>query len=273
MIKQSKPTSAGRRFHKGLVRVLTKKSPEKSLLAPLKGHAGRNNGRISSRFRERGTKKYYRIIDFKRNKHDIPAKVAAIEYDPCRGPNIALLHYVDGEKRYILAPDGLKPGMQVISGENVDVEVGNSLPIEKIPLGTEIHNIELNPGRGGQMARSAGNYAKILAKEGKYANIKLPSGLVRKVLIKCYASIGILSNSDLKNSCLGKAGLNRYKGRRPHVRGVAMANPTDHPHAGSYRDNGIGMPSPKSPWGWKTRGKKTRRRSYTDKYIVQKSKK
>jgi large subunit ribosomal protein L2 len=268
MIKKYNPTSAGIRFRKTLVREVDQVRPERSLISAIKGHAGRNNGRISSRHRQRGSKKYYRTIDFKREKFGIEAKVAYIEYDPNRGPSIALLHYADGEKRYILAPEGLKTGMKVYSGTGVDPVVGNALPLEKIPQGMNIHNIELNPGRGGQIVRGAGNSAQILAKEGKYVNIKLPSGEVKKILSSCYATVGVLSNSDLRNINLGKAGRKRYLGMRPHVRGVAMANPTDHPHAGSYRDNGIGMPSPKSPWGWKTRGKLTRRRKHTNKFVV-----
>ena len=272
MIKTYKPTSAGIRSRKTLVRELTFDKPEKSLLMGLKGPAGRNNGKISSRHRERGSKKHYRIIDFKRNKFDVPAKVATLEYDPSRGPNIALLNYADGEKRYIRAPEGLQVGMTVISGEKAEAAVGNSLPIGNIPLGSLVHNIEINPGRGGQLVRGAGNYAQILAKEGNYVNVKLPSGEVKKVMVACYATVGVLSNSDFRNVRLGKAGRNRHLGNRPHVRGVAMANPSDHPHAGSYRDNGIGMPSPKSPWGWKTRGSRTRKRMHTNKFIVKRRK-
>lgn len=268
MIKNYRPTSAGIRFRKTLVKDVTSDKPEKSLLVAIKGAAGRSNGRISSRHQERGAKRYYRIIDFKRNKYNISATVATIEHDPNRGPNIALLHYADGEKRYILAPEGLTVGTKVMSGPDVEAVLGNALPLDKIPLGMFVHNIELNPGRGGQMVRGAGNSAQLLAKEGKYVNIKLPSGEVRKVLVSCYATVGILSNSDLRNAQLGKAGRNRHLGRRPHVRGVAMANPSDHPHAGSYRDNGIGLSSPKSPWGWKTRGVRTRKRVSTNKFLV-----
>lgn len=268
MIKSYKPTSPGTRFRKTLVVDVDKKKPEKSLLKPLKGAVGRSKGRITTRHRQRGHKKHYRVVDFKRDKRDIPAKVAAIEYDPNRGPNIALLYYADGEKRYILAPENLKKGMTVVSGEEVEYSVGNALPLEKIPLGMPIHNIELSPGKGGQMVRGAGNSAVITAKEGNYVNIRLPSGEVKRVLKSCYATIGALSNADLRNINLGKAGRKRHLGRRPHTRGVAHSSPRDHPHGGSYKDTGIGMPSPKSPWGWKTRGKKTRRRKYTDKYIV-----
>ncbi len=269
MIKKSRPMTPGTRHKKSLVRhELTKTKPEKALTENLKGATGRSHGRISSRHSQRGHKKNYRLVDFKRNKLGINAKVKAIEYDPNRGPNIALIAYSDGEKRYILAPEGLTVGMIVGSGPQVEPNVGNSMPLENIPLGLPIHNIELNPGRGGQMARGAGNSAVILAKEGAYVTIKLPSGESKKVLGKCYATIGVLGNADVRHARLGKAGKARHLGKRPHVRGVAMSNPAQHPHAGSYNDNGIGMPSPKSPWGWKTRGKKTRSRTHTDKYLV-----
>ncbi|MBI2414903.1 50S ribosomal protein L2 [candidate division WWE3 bacterium] len=271
MIKSYKPVTPGMRSKKTLVRNTTTGNvsrPEKSLTRTLKSAPGRSNGRISIRHREGGNKKFYRVIDFARNKRDIPAKVATIEYDPNRGPSIALLHYTDGEKRYILAPEGLEVGMSLMSGDAVELKVGNALPLSKIPLGTAIHNIELNPGQGGTMARGAGNSAMMLAKEGAYVNIKLPSGEVKKFLGTCYATVGVLSNMDLRNTRLGKAGIQRHLGNRPHVRGVAMANPSDHPHAGSYRDNGIGMPAPKSPWGWTTRGRKTRHRKNTNVYLV-----
>ncbi len=271
MLKSYKPVTPGLRTKRTLVRNTTtgnSSTPVKALLKSLKGAPGRSNGRISSRHQQRGHKKFYRVIDFARNKKDIPANVATIEYDPNRGPNIALLNYLDGEKRYILAPEGLEVGMTVISGDNVEFKVGNALPLSKIPLGTVVHNIELNPGQGGTMVRGAGNGAMIMAKEGAYVNIKLPSGEVKKFLSQCYATIGTLSNMDLRNINAGKAGALRHKGLRPHVRGVAMANPSDHPHAGSYKDNGIGMPGPKSPWGWNTRGKKTRRRKNTNVYLV-----
>ncbi|OGC47266.1 50S ribosomal protein L2 [candidate division WWE3 bacterium RIFCSPHIGHO2_01_FULL_42_13] len=271
MLKRYRPTSAGIRFRKTLVRENTtgnKSTPLKSLTFPLNGAAGRSNGRISSRHRQRGHKMHYRLVDFKRDKRDIPAKVASIEHDPNRGASIALLHYADGEKRYILAPQGLSVGAQVVSGEKSELKPGNALPMSKIPLGMEIHNVELSPGRGGQMARGAGNSAVIMAKEGIYVNLKLPSGEVKRVLDVCYATIGALGNLDLRNARAGKAGRKRHMGGRPHIRGVAHANPSDHPHGGSYKDNGIGMSSPKSPWGWKTRGKKTRSRNRTNKYLV-----
>ena len=268
MIKSYKPTSPGQRHRKTLKRGETVKSSYKPLTVSKKGSVGRSHGNISSRFRQQGHKKNYRIIDFKRDKSDIPAKVMTLEYDPNRGANIALVAYFDGEKRYILAPDKLNVGDVVMSGVKAEIKPGNTLSLEQIPLGFDIHNIELNPGKGGQMVRGAGTSAQILAKEGKYVNIKLPSGEIKQFLKECTATIGALSNADLRNTKLGKAGRNRLKGRRPHNRGVSMANPSDHPHAGSYRDNGIGMPAPKSPWGWTTRGRKTRSRKHTDKYLV-----
>lgn len=268
MIKSYKPTSPGQRQRKTLKRGETVAKPHKALTAPINGAVGRDHGKISSRFRQQGHKKKYRVIDFKRNKVDIPGKVATLEYDPNRGANIALINYADGEKKYILAPEDLKVGMIVMSGEKAEFSVGNAMPLYMIPLGFEIHNIEINPGRGGQVVRGAGNKAQILAKEGRYVNIKLPSGEIKQFLKECYATIGVLSNADLRNVKLGKAGRARHLGRRPHNRGVSMSNPSDHPHAGSYRDNGIGMPSPKTPWGKKTRGNKTRRRKNTDKYLV-----
>lgn len=269
MIKKYKPTSEGRRARKTLIREVTKLRPEKSLTKPLNGPAGRNNGKVSSRHRQRGAKKFYRIIDFKREKFDVPAIVTALEYDPNRGPNIALLTYADGEKRYILAPEGLKVGQKVISSKGaVELVPGNCTALKNMPLSTQVHNIEINLGAGGQLVRGAGNYGTIMAKEGKYVNIKLPSGEVKRFLEECLATVGVLSNQDLRNRVLGKAGVGRHLGRRPHVRGVSMSNPADHPHAGSYRDKGVGMPSPKSPWGWKTRGKKTRSRKIGAKYLV-----
>ncbi len=215
----------------------------------------------------------YRQIDFLRDKFNIPGVVATIEYDPNRGSNIALLNYVDGEKRYILAPEGLQKGTKVFSGENVEISVGNALPMEKIPLGVEIHNIEINPLSGGVLVRGAGNYAQIMAKEGDFVTLKLPSGEVKRLPGRCYATIGVLSNADVRNVRLGKAGRKRNLGWRPHVRGVAMANPAgDHPHAGKYKTSGIGMSAPKSPWGWITRGVKTRKRKRTNYTIVKRRK-
>lgn len=269
MIKTYKPTSPGQRARKTLVKHVDHVKPNKSLISPINGPAGKTGGTITSRFRQRGSKKHYRIIDFKRNKFDIPGKVQTIEHDPNRGPNIALIAYADGEKRYILAPEGITHGMIVISGKGVEPTVGNTMPLSEVPLGMPIHNLELNPGNGGIMVRGAGNSALILAKEGDFVNVKLPSGEVKKVLGTCYATIGVLSNIDQKNTQLGKAGRKRFLGSRPHVRGVAMADPHhDHPHAGKYRDNGIGRPAPLSPWGWKTLGVKSRRRTSTDYTIV-----
>ncbi len=274
MIKKYRPTSEGLRTRKTLISEVSKVKPVKSLTKALKGAVGRSRGRISVRSRQRGAKKRYRLIDFKRNKLNIPAKVFSIEYDPNRGTNIALLNYRDGEKRYILAPEGVKVGMQIMSGPEAEILPGNALPLENIPLGTSVHNVELNIGAGGILARGAGNSAEVLAKEGAYVNLRLPSGEVKKVLGKCYASVGVLSNADVRNVQLGKAGRKRHLGYRPGVRGVAMANPKkDHPHAGKYSTTGIGRPSPLSPWGWKTRGVKSRKRSHTDYTIVKKREK
>lgn len=268
MIKKYKPTSAGIRFRKTLVKDVDAVRPEKGLTLPIHGAAGRTKGRVTVRHKQRGAKKLYRNIDFKRNKIGITAKVATIEHDPNRGPNIALLHYSDGEKRYILAPEGLKKGMVILSSDTASLTVGNCLPMSKIPLAMDIHNIEINPGSGGILARGAGNSAQIIAKDGDFVNVKLPSGEVKKILASCKATIGVLTNMDLRNSQLGKAGRKRHLGWRPTVRGVAMPDPGKHPHAGSYKSTGIGMASPKSPWGWKTRGVKTRKRKHTDHTIV-----
>jgi large subunit ribosomal protein L2 len=269
MIRTYKPTSAGTRFRKSLVREVDKVAPLKALTSSLVGPMGRSRGRVATRHKQRGAKKLYRLIDFKRNKYDIPAKVATIEYDPNRGANIALVNYADGEKRYILAPEGLTKGSVIVSGEKVEPVVGNAMPLSAVPLGMNVHNVELNPGAGAVLARGAGNACQVLAKEGEYVNLKLPSGEVKKVLAKCYATIGSLSNMDLRNVVLGKAGRNRHLGVRPTVRGVAMSNPRkDHPHGGSYKSTGIGMPGPKTPWGKKARGVKTRHRRRTDYTIV-----
>ena len=272
MIRNYKPTSPGQRARRSLKKSVDDIRPFKGLTRPLKGPVGKTAGSITSRHKQRGSKKQYRIIDFKRDKMDIKAVVASVEHDPNRGANIALLNYADGEKRYILAPIGLEKGMVIISSESADVQVGNSLLLKNIPLGVNIHNVEINPGKGGQIARGAGNYAQINAKEGRYANIKLPSGEIKKILLECRATIGSLSNPELRLVNLGKAGRNRHKGVRPHVRGVAHASPRQHPHGGSYKDNGIGMPFPKTPWGKKTRGNKTKVRRHTDKYVVQERK-
>ncbi|RKX50248.1 MAG: 50S ribosomal protein L2, partial [Thermotogae bacterium] len=247
---------------------ITKEEPEKSLTAPLKKTGGRNHhGHITARHRGGGHKRKYRIIDFKRyDKAGVPAKVLAIEYDPNRSARIALLLYADGERRYILAPSGLQVGDTIMSGPDAEIKVGNALPIEKIPVGTVVHNVEFKPGKGGQIARSAGAYCQIMAKEGDYALLRMPSGELRKVHIKCYATIGMVGNEDHKNESFGKAGRTRWLGWRPHVRGVAM-NPVDHPHGGGEgRSKGH---HPTSPWGWPTKGYKTRRgRKPSDKFIV-----
>jgi len=246
---------------------ITRPEPEPSLVAPLKKKAGRSQGKIAVRHKGGGHKRRYRIIDFKRDKFGIPARVDSIEYDPNRSSRIALLVYADGEKRYILAPLGLKVGDGVKSGPEADFRVGNALPIVNIPVGTTIHNIELQRGRGGQLARSAGASAQLLAKEGNYAHIRLPSGEVRLVHTQCMATLGQVGNTDWGNVSLGKAGRARWLGRRPATRGSAMS-PRDHPHGGGEGKAPIGMPSPKSPWGKPTLGKKTRRRKATDKWIV-----
>lgn len=247
---------------------ITKKKPERSLIVFRKQHAGRNNdGRITVRHRGGGEKRFIRIIDTKRDKINIPAKVAAIEYDPNRTARLALLFYVDGAKSYILAPIGLKVGDMVVSGPNSEIRVGNAMPISNIPVGSTIHNVELKPGKGGQLVRAAGASAQLLAKEGDYAQVRLPSGEVRLVQQVCYATIGQIGNLDHSNVKLGKAGRKRHLGIRPTVRGTAMS-PRDHPHGGGEGRSPIGMPGPKSPWGWYTLGRKTRRNKSTDKYIV-----
>jgi large subunit ribosomal protein L2 len=252
---------------------ITKKAPEKSLLAPLSRKGGRNSyGRITVRHRGGGTKQKYRIIDFKRDKDGIPAKVSAIEYDPNRSANIALLVYADGEKRYILAPNGLKVGDVVYSGEDSDIKPGNALPLESIPLGTVIHNIELKPGKGGQLVRSAGNEAQLMAKEGSYAQVRLPSGEVRKIDIRCKATIGQVGNLEHENISIGKAGRKRWMGIRPSVRGVVM-NPSDHPHGGGEGKSPIGMPSPLTPWGKPTLGYKTRKKNKSSNKLIVKKRK
>lgn len=268
-IKAYKPTSPGRR---GMTVTtfdeITRTEPERSLLRPLRKKAGRNaQGRITVRHQGGGHKRRYRVIDFKRDKFGIPAKVDSVEYDPNRSARIALLVYADGEKRYIIAPLGLKVNDALQSGPDADIRVGNTLPIANIPVGTMIHNIELRSGKGGQLARSAGTSAQLLAKEGKYAQVRLPSGEIRLINVKNLATIGQVGNTDWGNVNLGKAGRARWLGRRPTTRGSAMS-PRDHPHGGGEGKAPIGMPSPKSPWGKKTLGKKTRRRKDTDKWIV-----
>jgi large subunit ribosomal protein L2 len=274
-IKTFKPTSDGLR-HAALpsFEEITKSEPEKSLLAPLKRKAGRNaQGKITVRHRGGGHQKKYRLIDFKRRKDNIPARVASIEYDPNRSAYIALLHYVDGAKSYILAPNRLKVDDMVVSGEDVDIKVGNALPLSSIPLGTIIHNIELKAGKGGQLVRSAGNFAQLMAREGDYVQVRLPSGEVRMIRKECRATIGQVGNIEHEIVNLGKAGRKRNMGRRPHVRGSVM-NPVDHPHGGGEGKAPIGRPSPVSPWGKPTAGYKTRKKGkHSDKYIVRKRKK
>jgi large subunit ribosomal protein L2 len=272
-IKKFKPTSPGRRFMTvSTFDEITKKEPEKSLIRTLKSSGGRNaQGRITVRHRGGGHKRKYRIIDFKRDKDNIPARVKAIEYDPNRSANIALLTYADGEKRYIIAPLGLKPGDEVMSGEKADIKPGNCLPLKNIPVGTVIHNIELKAGKGAQLVRSAGTVAQLMAKEGKYAHVRLPSGEVRLIRLECRATIGQVGNIDHENISIGKAGRNRWKGRRPKVRGSAM-NPVDHPHGGGEGKAPIGRKTPVTPWGQPTLGYKTRKRKKSDKYILRKRK-
>jgi large subunit ribosomal protein L2 len=272
-VKRVKPTSPGRRFQSySTFDDITSTSPEKSLLKPIKKNGGRNsNGRITARHRGGEQKRHYRIIDFKRNKVGIPAKVATIEYDPNRSARIALLHYTDGEKRYILAPNQLTVGDQVLSGPDADIKPGNSLPLKNIPLGTYIHNIELRIGKGGQIVRSAGTYAQLMAKETRYAQVKLPSGEVRMVLLDCFATIGQIGNVSHENISIGKAGRARLMGRRPKVRGVAM-NPVDHPMGGGEGRSSGGR-HPCSPWGIPSKGYKTRNKKKSDRFIVKKRKK
>jgi large subunit ribosomal protein L2 len=267
-IKSYRPTTPTRRFQTVVSREdITKQKPEKSLTAGKKRTGGRNStGRITSRFRSGGHKKSYRTIDFKRDKAGIPARVAAIEYDPNRSARIALLHYKDGEKRYILCPLGLAVGRMVVAGPEADILVGNALPLKNIPAGTVIHNIELRPGKGAQMARAAGTQAQLVSKEGGFALLKLPSGEVRKVEVQCMATVGQVGNTDHENVSLGKAGRKRWLGRSPHNRGVTM-NPVDHPHGGGEGRTWGGR-HPVTPWGKPTRGFKTRNNKRTDKWIV-----
>jgi large subunit ribosomal protein L2 len=272
-VRRYKPTSAGRRnMSVSTFEEITKKDPEKRLLAPLRKSGGRNTyGRITVRHRGGGHKRNYRIVDFKRNKHGVPARVAAIEYDPNRSARIALLNYTDGEKRYILAPLGLNVGDTVMSGPEADVRVGNALPLRLIPLGTQVHNIELQLGRGGVMVRSAGASAQLMAKEGSYATLRMPSGEMRMVHLDCLATIGQVGNLDHQNIRVGKAGRTRWKGRRPEVRGSAM-NPRDHPHGGGEGRAPRGMATPKTKWGKPARGVRTRQNPSTDRFIVRRRK-
>lgn len=268
-IKSFKPYSAGRRFMTvSAFDEITASKPEKSLLAKVSQKGGRNNtGKMTVRHQGGGHKRQYRIIDFKRTKDNIPAKVATIEYDPNRTSRIALLNYADGEKRYILAPNGLKVGDTIVSGPEADIKVGNALPIKNIPVGTMLHNIELKIGKGGQLVRSAGTGAQLMAKEGDYALLRMPSGELRKVHINCKATIGLVGNHEHENITIGKAGRSRWLGIRPANRGVAM-NPNDHPHGGGEGRSPVGRKHPVTPWGKHAMGAKTRRKKNSDKFIV-----
>jgi large subunit ribosomal protein L2 len=268
-VKKYKPVTPGMRDMTGYTfEEITKSTPERSLLVTRPRHGGRNaHGRVTVRHRGGGARRFIRIVDFKRDKHGIPAKVAAVEYDPNRTARLALLFYVDGEKRYIIAPLELKVGDTIVSGPNAEIRPGNSLPISNIPVGTLIHNIEIKAGKGAQMVRTAGGAAQLLAKEGDFAQIRMPSGEVRLIHQVCYATIGQIGNLDHSNVKLGKAGRKRHMGIRPTVRGTAMS-PRDHPHGGGEGRQPTGLPGPKSPWGKPTRGKKTRVNKKTDQYIV-----
>ncbi len=272
-IKKFKPTTPSRRHMTVLTyEEISKKDPEKKLTVPLKKTGGRNaKGRLTVRHHGGGHKRLYRIVDFKRNKDNVPAKVAAIEYDPNRSANIALLHYADGQKAYIIAPNDLKVGDTIVSGSDADIKIGNTLPLRDIPVGSLIHNIELRPGKGGQLVRSAGTVAQLMAKEGNYAHVRLPSGEVRLVHINCRATVGQVGNLDHENQTLGKAGRSRWLGIRPTVRGSVM-NPTDHPHGGGEGRAPIGRKYPVSPWGKIAIGGKTRRKKPSDKMIIRKRK-
>ncbi|OLB63892.1 MAG: 50S ribosomal protein L2 [Nitrospirae bacterium 13_2_20CM_2_61_4] len=273
-VKTFRPTSPGRRQMTVLTTdELSPVKPEKRLLEYIKGTGGRNNqGRLSVRHHGGGHKRLYRRIDFKRDKAGIPARVHAIEYDPNRSARIALLYYADGDKRYILAPEGLRVGDRLHSGAEAEVRAGNALPLSQIPTGTMVHNVELKPGRGGQLIRSAGASAQVMGREGLYVQLRLKSGEMRKVLAACQATVGQVGNTDHENITIGKAGRVRWKGRRPHVRGVAM-NPVDHPHGGGEGKSGPGNPHPVSPWGQKAKGYKTRRSKRTGKFIIARRKK
>lgn len=272
-LKQYNPTSPSRRsMTTSNFEEITRKGPEKSLVVSRPSTGGRNSrGKVTVRHHGGGHKQAYRLIDFKRDKWNVPARVAAIEYDPNRSARIALLHYNDGEKRYILAPDGLLLGDQVMAGENAEIRTGNALPLTRIPVGSLIHNIELKKGKGGQLVRSAGCAAQLMAKEEEYVQVRLMSGEVRRVPAGCMATLGQVGNIEHENVTIGKAGRSRWLGRRPHVRGVAM-NPVDHPHGGGEGKSGQGNPHPVSPWGQLTKGFKTRRRKDTDKFIIKRRK-
>jgi large subunit ribosomal protein L2 len=272
-VRKYKPTSAGRRnMSVSTFEDLTKKRPEPSLIEPLRKQSGRNNtGRITVRHRGGGHKRFYRIIDFKRNKIGVPGKVQALEYDPNRTARIALVAYADGEKRYIIAPVGLKVGDVLSNGPDADIRVGNALPLSAIPLGTQIHNIELEIGRGGVLVRSAGTSAQLMAKEGEYATVRMPSGEMRQIHVRCMATIGQVGNVDHQNVRIGKAGRSRWMGRRPTVRGTVM-NPRDHPHGGGEGRAPRGMSTPKTKWGKPARGVKTRNNKRSDRFIVRRRK-
>lgn len=272
-VKQYKPTSPGRRsMSVSSFEEITKTKPEKSLVVYLPSSGARNNlGRMTVRHRGGRHKRAYRIIDFKRDKHNIPAKVSSIEYDPNRSARIALLNYLDGEKRYILAPLGLCVGDRIASGREAEIKTGNALPLINIPVGTQVHNIELKPGKGGQIARSAGATAQIMGRVGKYIQVRLSSGEVRLIYGECMATVGQVGNLDHENVSIGKAGRSRWLGRRPKVRGVAM-NPVDHPHGGGEGKSGQGNPHPVSPWGQPTKGYKTRRNKSTNRFIIKRRK-
>jgi large subunit ribosomal protein L2 len=269
-IRKFKPVTPGTRWMSvAAFDEITKSRPEKSLLEPLRKSGGRNNtGRVTSRHRGGGHKRFYRVIDFKRNKHGMDAKVSAIEYDPNRSARIALLQYADGERRYIIAPDGVKVGEVLRSGPDAEIKVGNALPLSGIPAGTFVHNVEMRPGKGAQIARSAGMSIQLMAKEGKFVQLRLPSGEIRNIPADCLATIGSVGNADHENISIGKAGRSRWLGIRPQSRGVVM-NPVDHPHGGGEGKSPQGNPHPVSPWGWHTKGKKTRwRKKPSSKYIV-----
>lgn len=273
-IRKLKPVTPGTRFRSNSsFDEITKEKPEKSLTVALRKSGGRNNlGRMTARHIGGGHKRRYRIIDFKRDKHKVPAKVFSIEYDPNRTSRIALLHYADGEKRYIIAPDGLKVGAKVMSGTGSEISIGNALPLSEMPLGSFVHNVEIKPGKGGQLARSAGTSLQLMAKEGDYAQLKMPSGEVRMIRLECLATYGVVGNSEQENISLGKAGRTRWLGKRPHVRGVAM-NPVDHPMGGGEgKTSGGGHPV--SPWGQRSKGLKTRKhKKNSNKYIIKRRKK
>jgi large subunit ribosomal protein L2 len=275
-IRKLRPMTPATRFYSiSTFEEVTKTTPEKSLLAPIKKSGGRNNlGRVTSRHRGGGHKRMYRIVDFKRDRHGVEAKVSAIEYDPNRSARIALLQYSDGERRYIIAPDGLKVGQKLTSGSGAEVQVGNALPLAEIPVGTFVHNVEIKPGKGGQLGRSAGNSLQLMAKEGDFATLKLPSGEVRKIRAICYATVGVVGNTDHENISVGKAGRSRWLGIRPQTRGMAM-NPVDHPMGGGEgrSKSGGGWQHPESPWGKYAKGLKTRKRkNQSNRYIVKRRK-